>query len=127
VTRGAENALEVPNSFSGLGVYLVKKPATIVLVEYTRKSPWLMLEGLHILNFNKQDITRFGFLDLEWSREVVNLSQVDVPDIIGTVVVLDLTTSPIETFNLDRLSVLDGTTEGHVRMPTVLPRSADKH
>jgi len=73
-----------------------------------------------------------GTLDVERSREVVDLGQVDVPDVVCAVVVPDLATGPalvlisgrtmlvtitprrdtlyipIDTLNLDSLAILDG-------------------
>ena len=68
----------------------------------------------------------------------MNLCQVYVFDIVRTVIVLDLSTSPVQTLDLDDLSVLDGAAEwdfyesaqsqmegecrSTVRVPSVLQR-----
>lgn len=71
----------------------------------------MILEWLNILDFDEEDIPRFGCFDLEGTREIVNLGQVDVLDIVGTVVVLDLPSCPVKTFDLDSLTIFDGSAE----------------
>lgn len=41
----------------------------------------------------------------------MNLGQVDVENIFGTVVILDLAAGPVKAFDLYGLAVLDGATE----------------
>lgn len=43
----------------------------------------------------------------------MNVRQVNVTDIICTVVVLDLSTSPVKAFDLDCFAVLDAATGGN--------------
>ena len=74
---------------------LVEEPAAVVFVEYACEAPGVVLEGLHVLNLDEEDVAWFGALDLEGAGEVVDLGQIDVLDIIGAVIVLDLTTSPV--------------------------------
>jgi hypothetical protein len=85
---------------------------SILLREDTSEAPGRVLERLHILNVYDQDITGLGSLDLEWSGQVMDLGQVDVADVVGRVVVLDLTTGPVDTLDLDRLAVFNGTRGG---------------
>jgi hypothetical protein len=39
----------------------------------------------------------------------MNLGQIDIADVVGRVVVLDLAAGPVDTLDLDRLAVFDGT------------------
>ena len=41
----------------------------------------------------------------------MDLGQVNVQDVLGTIIVFDLAACPVETFNLDRFSVFDGSAE----------------
>ena len=41
----------------------------------------------------------------------MDLGQIDIPDIIRTIIVADLTPSPVNAFNLYSLAVLNGTVE----------------
>ena len=65
------------------------------------------MQGLDILNLHQQDIAGLGAFDIERTGEVMDASEVNVTDIVGRVVVLDLSASPIDAFNFDRLSVFD--------------------
>ena len=80
----------------------------------------MVVEGLDVLNLHEEDVTWLGSLDLERTREIVDLCQVDVLDVIGAVVVLDLPSSPVETFDLDCLTVFDCATERYIGMPAVV-------
>lgn len=71
-----------------------EKTYPILLVKDTRKSPRLVLKRLDIHDLDEQDIARRGALDLERAREVVNFSEVYVPDVVGVIRVLDLATGP---------------------------------
>lgn len=94
-------------------VNLVQKSTAVVLVEDAGESPRVVLKGLDIVDFDAEHIARFGALDFEWSREVMDLAQIHSQDVVCGVVVLDLTTSPVDTFNLDGFAVLDCAAEGN--------------
>jgi hypothetical protein len=94
-----------------LGIDLVQEPAAIVLVKNAREPPRLVLEWLYVLNLHEEHISRFGRFNLERAREIVDLSQVDVQDIVSTVIVLDLSARPVQAFDLDRLSIFDRSAE----------------
>lgn len=88
-------------------VYLVQQSPAVLAMEHTAESPWLILERLDILDLNQQNVARFRGVDVKWTREVVDLGEVDVFDVVRGVVVLDLSAGPVETFDLDRFSVGD--------------------
>lgn len=81
-------------------------------MEDAREAPWVVLERLDVLDLDQQNVAGLGGLDFEWSGQVVHLRQVDVLDVVGAVVVLDLSARPVQTFDLDCLAVLDGAAEG---------------
>ena len=86
---------------------LVEKSTAIVLVEDAGEAPGLLLEGLYVLNLDDEDVSWFGVLNLERTRQVVDLGQVDVLHVICTIIVADLTSCPINAFNLNDFSILD--------------------
>jgi hypothetical protein len=47
-------------------------------------------------------------------------SQINVEHVIRRVIISDLTASPIDTLNLDDLSVLDRATEWYVGVPAIV-------
>ena len=77
----------------------------------TGEPPRVVLKWLYVLDLYEKDISRLGGFDLERPREIVDLSQVDIHDIVRTIVVLDLSARPVQAFNFDSLSILDGSAE----------------
>ena len=43
----------------------------------------------------------------------MDFCEIDVPDIVGRVIVADLAAGPVDTFDLDCFAVLDGVNEGY--------------
>ena len=72
-----------------------------------------MLERLHILDLYQENIPGFGGFDVKRARKVVDLSKVDVLDVVCGIVVFDLPTGPIKTFDLDDFIVGDLATGGN--------------
>jgi len=99
---------------------LIQKPASVLLVEDACEAPRLVLERLNIHDLDEKDISWLGLFDFEWTGEVVDSRKVNVQDIVGTIIVLDLPAGPVETLDLDRLSILDGAAEWDIRMPSVV-------
>ena len=94
-------------------IVLIQKPASVVLVKDAGEAPWMVLEWLHVLDLHKENVSWLGCLDLEGAREIVDLRQVDILDVVGVVRVLDLAACPVQAFNLDSLAFLDGPAEGY--------------
>jgi len=120
VAGGAVDALEVPDGFGGLWVDFVQEASTIIFREHAGEAPWLVLEGLYILDVDQKNITRLGGLDLEWSSEVVNSSQIYISDVIRRIIVLDLSACPVDALDLDCFLVLDLLARRDVWVPTVM-------
>jgi hypothetical protein len=57
---------------------LVEKPTAVVFVKDAGKAPWLVVEWLDVLNFNEENVSWFGRLDLEWTRQVVDLREINI-------------------------------------------------
>lgn len=94
------------------GVYLIQKPATVLLRKYPREAPRSLFKRLHVLDLDEEDITRLGRLNLKGPGEVVHPGEIDVPHVVGAVVVADLAARPVDAFDLDDLAVFDGAGEG---------------
>lgn len=101
-------------------VDLIQESASVLLVEDACEAPRLVLEGLNIHDLDEKDISWLGLFDFERTGEVVDSRKVNIQDIVGTVIVLDLSTGPVETLDLDRLSILDRAAERDIRMPSVV-------
>ena len=88
-------------------VDLVEESSAIVFVEDTSEAPGLFLEGLYVLDFDDEDISWFGVFDFERTGQVVDLGQVDILHVICTIIVANLSSCPINAFNLNNFSILD--------------------
>lgn len=88
-------------------VMVIQESASIMPMEDTAKTPWLVLERLHVLDLDDQDIARFSGVDVKRTGQVVDLREVYVFDVVRRVVVLDLSPCPVEAFDLDSLSLGD--------------------
>jgi hypothetical protein len=93
--------------------HLIEEASAVVLVKYTGETPEMIFHGLHVLNVDNQDISWFRSLNFEWSRQVVDLCQIHILDILRIVCVLDLATSPVDAFYLHSFAILDGAHEGN--------------
>lgn len=82
-------------------------------MENPGESPRLILKGLDILDLNDQNIARLGSLDFEWPAQIVDLGQINVLHIIRAIVVANLSTGPVDAFDLYNLPVLDCAVEGN--------------
>ena len=129
VAGGAEDAFKVPNRFrtgfrgwseslgadsTGYGlrdlriwIDLVEKASPVVFVKYASKAPRLLLKWLHVLNFDDQNISRFGAFHLKGAGKVVDLGEIDVLHIVRAIVVADLPSCPIYALDLEDFSILD--------------------
>lgn len=91
-------------TLGGLWVLFVQEPTAVLLIEHGGEAPWTLLKRLHILDLDNEDVTGLCALDLERTGEVVHAGQVTVFDVVGTVVVLDLSASPVYALDLDGLA-----------------------
>lgn len=97
----SKHTLKVPNRLRRLRVNLIQKPTPILLPEDPRKPPRLLLQRLHVQDLDEQHVARLRGLDVEGSRQVVDLGEVDVADVVGGVVVADLPACPVYAFDFD--------------------------
>jgi hypothetical protein len=72
----------------------LKRTHPVTPIEDTREAPGAVLERLDIHDLDEQNVARGSTLDLEGPGEVVDPCQIDVPDIVGRVIVLDLAAGP---------------------------------
>lgn len=86
---------------------LVQKATSIVSIKDTGVSPKPIWKWLQINYLDHEHISRFGPGYVERSRQVMDLSEIDLFDIIRVVVVLDLASGPIYALNVDDFAILD--------------------
>lgn len=89
------------------GYFSNRTYAPILFGEDSSEAPRLLLQWLHILDVDQQDITWLGIFDLKGSRQVVNPGEIHITHVIGGVIVSNLSSSPIDALNFDSLVVPD--------------------
>jgi hypothetical protein len=105
---------------SRLRINLIQKPPTIRLPKNPRKPPRRLLQRLHILNLHNQHVPRLRGLDVERAGQVVDFREVDIPHVVGRVVVADLSAGPVDAFDFDDFVGGDGGVGGVGGVPAVL-------
>ncbi len=115
VAAGTVYAVKVPNGLGRLGVVLLEETTTVVAIKDTSEAPGRVIKRLHIGNVDNKKIARLSALDIKGPGQVVDFGQVDIANVVGTVVVANLPASPVNTFNLDRLAGLNAADSGDCR------------
>ena len=62
-----------PRTFAE-AIDVIEEASSVVFVEDSSETPWVLLEGLNVLNFNEENIARLGSFDLEWARQIMDTS-----------------------------------------------------
>ena len=121
VAGGGVDALQIPDGFGGLGVVIGEEATAVLLGEDARESPFIALQGADIKNVDHQDVAGLGPIDPDRSTQDVNNLQIDIFDVFGVVVVLDLAIGPVLAFDPEHITRIH---RGHGRnlgMPAVMP------
>ena len=84
------------------------------------EAPLVAAQGADIEDVDDENVARLGAAHLDRAAEDVDDRQVDVADVVGTVVVLDLAVGPVLAFHPKRLARIDGDGGGDVRVPAVV-------
>jgi hypothetical protein len=103
-----------------LRIMLIQEPTTIPPIKDSRESPRAMVKWLDILNLDNENIAGLGAFNLKWTGQIMDLRQIDILDVFGAVIVLDLATGPVYAFNFDGFAGCDLGAEGNIGMPPVL-------
>ena len=79
-------------------------------------------ERAYLEQVDHKEVARLGTLHRERAAEHVDTLEPDVPDIVGRVVVADLTVGPIEALDANHVSGRDLRDRRDIRVPAVVPR-----
>ena len=131
MATAGKDPFEIPDRLGSKRIMLVKKSASILLMEDAREPPRLTREGLNIEDFHNEHVSGMRTLNLHRSRQVMNATtvswkqkflapQVHGKNIISAVVVLDLSAGPINALDIDWLPWLNFGERGDVRMPPIV-------
>lgn len=105
---------------SRLGVDFVQKATSILLCEDASEAPRLFLQRLNVLDLDDENIAWLRGFNVEWTGQVMNLRKIDITHIICRVVVANLTTSPVNAFDLHYFVRLNAGVAWVVWVPSVL-------
>lgn len=94
-------------------IQVIEEAAAIFTGKDASEAPWVLLKRLDVLNLDDQDVAWFGAVDLEWARQIMDSSEVDIFYIVGGVVVSYLAARPIYAFDFYDLAFFDLATEGN--------------
>ena len=93
---------------------LVEKAAAIFQGEDAGEAPLRILEPADVVDVDHQQIAGLGPLDPERPAQIVHLGQVDIPDVIGRVVILDLPAGPVVALDPKLVARLEHFDDGDV-------------
>lgn len=97
----------IPDCLYCIRIDLIQKATAILVAKDSCGAPRLMLEELHLLDLHHDYIAGLGAFDLERSRQVMDLCQLNISDVVGTVIIADLPSRPINALDIDNLAILD--------------------
>eukprot|EP00967_Tisochrysis_lutea_P128381 scaffold219515_cov30-Tisochrysis_lutea.AAC.1 len=99
-----------------------EEASSIVLVEGAREAPFVSFERAEVEYLNFEQVSRLRRLDRDGAAQVVHLGQVDMLDVIGGVIVLDLAPSPVDRLDAEGLALCDCDDGRNIWMPTIVLR-----
>ena len=120
VTGTGVNAVEVPAGLPRFRKVLVQKTTTVLESEDSGEPPLGVLKPADIVDIDHKKVTWLGALHAERSTQIVHLRQIDIPDIVGRLVVMDLATSPVVALDAELVAGLERFDDRNVRMPSVV-------
>ncbi len=119
--------VEVPDDLVGVGIVVGEEAPAVDLGEDPGVSPslaghrpGLLGDRAQVEDVDDEEIARFGPFDADRAAEHVTTVQVDVPDVVGRVVVTNLAVRPFPALDADLLAGAHLRHRGHVRMPPVV-------
>lgn len=92
---------------SRVRIYFVQKTTSVVSIKHTGVSPELIWKWLQVNYLDHEHISGFRAGHLERSRQVMNLCEIDVSNIVRIIIVLDLASGPVYAFDADDFAILD--------------------
>ncbi len=117
--RGGEDAVEIPHRLGGLVEVVGQEAAELLLAEDAGIAPPLVVEHADVENIDDDDVAGLGTRHPDRPRQVVARREVDVADVVGAVVVVDLATGPVEALHTEGFAGLHFRDHRNVGVPTV--------
>lgn len=117
VTRRAINPFQIPAGLAGARKVICQETAAVFLRKRACKAPFVVVQGTQIKKFYLQKVSWFCSFDRDRPAEIMNLRQIHILHIIGFVAVLNLSSSPVNTFNAKYVSFLHRCNWRDIRVP----------
>jgi hypothetical protein len=99
VSRAGVNTLAVPDRLARFGKEISQKSAAIGGCEYSGVAPLIIFQRSYVEYVNDEDIAWFRAGDFDRSNKMMARGKITVAYIGGVIVILDLTASPIQSFD----------------------------
>ena len=122
VTGGGVDAFQIPDGLGGLGVVIGEEATTVFLGEDARETPLITLQSADIKNVDHQDVSGLGPIDPDWPTKDMDDLQIDIFNVCGVVVVLDLAIGPVLAFDPEHVTRIHRSHGRDFGMPAVVPR-----
>ena len=120
MARCRVDAVEVPAGLARVWEMLVEEPTAVLVGEDASEAPLRIFEPTDVVDVDDQQVAGLGTLDPERTAQVVHLGQVDVPDVVRGIVVLDLPAGPVIAFDAKLVAWLEPSNDRDVGMPAVV-------
>ena len=118
--RVREHAADVPDRLLRQRKVIGQEAAAVLLREEAVEAPQAVGQRADVEQVHHQQVAGFHAFDPDRSAEEMHGRQVDVTDIVGRIVVLDVATGPVEGLDHEVVPRLDPCRHRNVRMPAVV-------
>lgn len=105
MTWRAVDVVEVPDGLVGVGILIGQEPTAVALCEDPRETP--APKRSDVEDVGREQVSRRGTLDPKRSAQDVDQVEIDVPDVIGAVGVVDLEVGPLLALEEERVARFD--------------------
>src|SRR5207245_11591420 len=124
VARGCIDPFKIPDSFVGIGETMSQAAATIGPCKNAGIPPFGVRPGerAYIENINYEDISWFRTIDSNWPTQHMTDREIQITNIVSTVVVLNLTVSPVFAFHAEGRSRRYCSDGRYIWMPAIVPK-----
>lgn len=90
VPRHCIDALKVPNCLLSGREVVCKEATSILLSKSTSKALFVVGKSSHVQDVNHKNVARLRAINMNWSTKYVGYCQVDIANIVGAIVILNL-------------------------------------
>ncbi|KAJ3472235.1 hypothetical protein NLG97_g11165 [Lecanicillium saksenae] len=115
VTAGTIDAIKVPDGLGRLWIMLIQEAASVLLGKDAGEAPGGVFKRLHVGDVDDKQIAGLSALDFKRPSQIMDLGEIDIANVVGAVIVANLTTRPVQAFDLNSLAGLNRANAGNYR------------